>query len=437
MKDRLGLPQIATPASPGAPAEFEGRSAYGPSHVHWDDADLIIMTQFEFQRYRDPLRRPALIVDRDYDKHWGGRQVTGQEMMDWLRRHRLQTQVAVQTGEAQIDGGESFEYKEVETVLSDWRKRADYRGMNEVQPPLNLLSLNGKGSTEPHAFPQMYRYIKELSEGQPMVKYSGDKTTCCTVSYSNDKERRLQSFAVDLVSSTRFHIFGQRGAISAWHCDNAGVFTHARLQESGTSTPAIKFWPVYPGHRHPRQEQMIKAFATNTYGAPPLPENVKIPCIAMRAGYTLVMPPLTFHAPLTITDSLMLGGMGWSKKAMGQTLEGWGAVLKYPDLTNEDVPLQMRFIVTRLKADINADQAGCGCAKIKWRPILQDILVGAAEGMGITQGVGEDGKVMDVETMAVCYCVAGCGPLCTCQALGIPCDAKRCHKRNPGETAKD
>src|SRR5258705_13052656 len=75
----------------------------------------------------------------------------------------------------------------------------------------------------------------------------------------------------------------------------------------------------------------------------PNPAHIRV--ASLIAGDTLIMPPGTIHAPLTITDCLFRGGGGMQKKEMRRRMGASRFFSENGKCTNEDPPRQARSIL--------------------------------------------------------------------------------------------
>jgi hypothetical protein len=114
-----------------------------------------------------------------------------------------------------------------------------------------------------------------------------------------------------------FQIFGQAGAISSWHMDSIGPYTYITLEPNIMGKPAehvLKLWAyVRTDNLSAEEQREIKSSFIRDGGSfQPNPKHIRI--ISLVAGDTLIMPPGTIHAPITITDCLFRGGMVMQKR---------------------------------------------------------------------------------------------------------------------------
>lgn len=140
-----------------------------------------------------------------------------------------------------------------------------------------------------------------------------------------EKPTSSQPRFIDLESCVRFQILGQAGAISGWHMDNAAPYTWVTLEGNETEHTqpelVLKYWAVIATDLMTSDEIEHAREDFKKYGEKWLPKKEWIRTISLTCGDTLIMPPGTIHAPITVTDCLFRGGMCWDKRSFAcQTL---------------------------------------------------------------------------------------------------------------------
>ena len=67
------------------------------------------------------------------------------------------------------------------------------------------------------------------------------------------------------------------------------------------------------------------------------------------------MPPgaIAIHAPLTVEDCGMTGGMFWNYAGITRTLEHMATTAQNPHITNESMAIQLQSILRALKQEVN------------------------------------------------------------------------------------
>jgi len=95
-------------------------------------------------------------------------------------------------------------------------------------------------------------------------------------------------------------------------------------------------------------------------------EKYSVPLIGLFPGDTLVMCPENHnvHAPVTIEDCGMSGGMFWDSWCMKFTLEKILDQIKAPGINNEDPSKELIGILTTLKDQTSDSEIKTLCATI-------------------------------------------------------------------------
>ena len=80
------------------------------------------------------------------------------------------------------------------------------------------------------------------------------------------------------------------------------------------NTDVLKYWAVIKTDHltQERKDIILKEFAEQ--GPNWLPDTDLIHVISLIKGMTLIMPPGTIHAPITVTNCLFRGGMCWDER---------------------------------------------------------------------------------------------------------------------------
>lgn len=229
----------------------------------------------------------------------------------------------------------------------------------------------------------------------------------------------IMSRYVDLQSCIHFQIFGQAGAISAWHIDALGPYTHITLEPNVSGAPAedvLKLWAyVRTDHLSLAEHDEVKReFIAKGGDYKPPPDLIRV--IALVAGDTLVMPPGTIHSPITVTDCLFRGGMVMHQKYLKQSVEAWKFCNDNGNCTNESQPRQARSVLDYLRKLVHADPKACG---------YDEETIGEFDAAW---------KVISSDCMT-CKCSGGCKDRCGCkknsQRCGGSCHPKTAICNNP------
>ena len=155
----------------------------------------------------------------------------------------------------------------------------------------------------------------------------------------------------------RFQLCGQAGFVTGWHIDHHGVTTWVTVEGNRIDEPAesvLKYWAVIVLHQlTPIDKQaVLDDFAR--LGTHWMPDPRWIRVFSLIRGYTLIMPPGTIHAPITLTNCLMRGGMCWDKRFfISHHLPAWIYTSKYRDIvTNEDPANQTHSVLKWLHDEV-------------------------------------------------------------------------------------
>jgi hypothetical protein len=178
----------------------------------------------------------------------------------------------------------------------------------------------------------------------------------------------VMSKFIDLQSCIHFMIFGQAGAISSWHMDAIGPYTWITLEPNAIGNPAehvLKLWAyVRTDHLSVEEQEAIRtAFIRDGGNFQPPREHIRV--LSLVAGDTLIMPPGTIHAPITITDCLFRGGMVMQKREMRRSIQAWRFCSDNGGCTNENQPRQSRAILDYFGTLVKSDPAACGYRGVK------------------------------------------------------------------------
>jgi hypothetical protein len=289
----------------------------------------------------------------------------------------------------------------VETV-TNWQKPA--APFSNKNAPINLLNITDKTSgVTPFAISKECKLLEEA----------------CMYSWGNHIGKQpLESTAADFSNCIQFRIMAQRGAVSGFHMDNCGVITWVTMEalsddddEAGRDT--VKYWFIIPMHLLSSQEkdQVMKDFAKHGKDWQPKLK-CKLPSITLIKGDTLIMPPGTIHAPITLTDCFMVGGMCMHPRSVKESLAIWQYLSRYKDCTNKFQPAQARAVLDYVHNLVHESPSRHGytigqlhdfdrlCDEISGRSSLK------------------------------CDCKTGCAKRCGCSAVGQRC-GPRCHQGVP------
>ncbi|KAF2491318.1 hypothetical protein BU16DRAFT_468251 [Lophium mytilinum] len=149
---------------------------------------------------------------------------------------------------------------------------------------------------------------------------------------------------IDFYSCRSFNLYAQRGAVSGCHIDWLNG-TWARLWTG------LKAWPVMTNLTEQEMEDYKK------FESLYLPKKGRLEMIVLEPGDTLIMPPGTMvvHAPITIEDALMDGGMFWDDQQILSILRNIHTVANHPGLSNELVARQFAGVMDSLERWVDSD----------------------------------------------------------------------------------
>lgn len=236
--------------------------------------------------------------------------------------------------------------------------------------PINLLSLHCK---DDNVVPwPLAKHCTLLNEAAS----SSSSASQATYYASAGKEStEILSRFIDLQSCMHFQIFGQTGAISSWHMDSLGPYTWITLEPNYIGEPAehvLKLWAyIRTDHLPPIEVAAIrKAFIRDGGAFEPDPSLIRV--ISLVAGDTLIMPPGTIHAPITITDCLFRGGMVMQRCEMKRHMQAWRFCFDNGQCTNENQPKQTRAVLDYFATLVESDPISCGYAADEIREFKAD-----------------------------------------------------------------
>ena len=213
----------------------------------------------------------------------------------------------------------------------------DEPALSRSRPPLNFLNLKAAPIVEDEdvfdkitsANPFRFKLLNAICYRAECASIEG------TYGSSNvGKARRHPTVfgrELDLQSCLKFGLFAQRGSFSGWHVDALnGTFVKC--------IAGIKAWFI---HQYPLSDAEKAEFAEKGRNWRPHPSRVRL--ILLRPGDILYMPAgeLVPHAPVTVTDCLMRGGMLWDTLRMRDILSNIAWITENNDVTNEATAKQL------------------------------------------------------------------------------------------------
>lgn len=364
----------------GAQILNQGRPAQTSPRVK--DADFLFGNCADLEQWVVKGTGDKLFLLRDQAWLNTRPQCTGSTMLQELQangRSELLVEVQRLEKEFQFDQN-SVERLEINEVIKNWSIR------DQSKPPLNLLSLK---CTDDGTVPwPLAKHCNLLNQAASFAASTAQSAFYAT---AGKQSTEVISKAVDLQSCMHFQIFGQAGAISSWHMDSIGPYTYITLELNEDGQPpdsVLKLWAYVRTDHLPEdeREKVMQDFKRQGDDFRPNPAHIRV--ISLVAGDTLVMPPGTIHAPLTITDCLFRGGMVMQKKEMRRSMRAWRFCSENGNCTNEEQPRQARSVLDFFRNLLRADPAACGYAgegglvefEDDWRKIAGDSLVCKCKG---------------------------------------------------------
>lgn len=172
------------------------------------------------------------------------------------------------------------------------------------RPPRNLLNLASRTYRPcPHCLTQnRFKLIDELAyEARCYATNSLGKASECISG---------NHIVTDFENCLGFEILGQAYTASGWHKDSLGAGTWVRC-ESG-----VKLWPVVASLNDQQRDDFV------AYGEQWRPRTDEVPVLALFPGDILIMLAGNdnVHAPITMEDCYMTGGMFWDSQSIHATL---------------------------------------------------------------------------------------------------------------------
>lgn len=243
------------------------------------------------------------------------------------------------------------------------------RWIDDANPmPINLLNISCENiDVTPPPILARYDFMSRASAG---VEFEDRKAALGKQSKETVKiVRELKSiggkdvvgatFTADLKSCQRFQICGRAGAISGWHLDSSAPYTWVTLEGNRAGEvdeDVLKYWAVVDfGGLSQAQSAFHKSKFAREGPMWEVPVNL-IRVISLVKGDTLVMPPGTIHAPITVTNCLFRGGMCWSHTTfVRRTLVELEFISRHKNhVTNEEPAEQTAAILKWAESQITA-----------------------------------------------------------------------------------
>jgi hypothetical protein len=348
-----------------------------------------------------------LFVLRDHDWFKTRPSLTGSEFFKELQAKGTNKTLLLEVQELGKEIGgpnvNAVQPMAIDKILKRWSIR------DQSVPPINLLNLMCKDDAyQPWPLAKYCNLLNRAAASSASTAQSAFYAT------AGKESTEVMTKLIDLEACMHFQIFGQAGAISTWHMDAIGPYTYLTLEPNVEGEPAenvLKLWAyVRTDHLSEVERAEIRLqFKQNHENFKPKPEHIRI--LALVAGDTLIMPPGTIHAPITISDCLFRGGMVMQKRQMWRSMREWRFCSDNDRCTNENQPRQARSMLDFFKSEVYADPAACG--------------YGGENGVGI-MSFEDDYRKLSGACM-VCSCKGGCkNRKCGCQLNTQRCGSQ-CH----------
>ena len=383
----------------------EGRAAQ--TSESRKEADFLAGNCKELEEWLISGTGDKLFVLRDNDWFNTRPSLSGSEMFNELQAKSMNKTLLLEVQELgkQIGGPNTnaVQPMTIDEILKRWSVR------DQSMAPINLLNLMCKDDAyQPWPLAKHCNLLNQAAASCASIAQSAFYAT------AGKESTEVITKLIDLEACMHFQIFGQAGAISTWHMDAIGPYTYITLEPNVEGQPpehVLKLWAFVRIDNLSQAEQMDirRRFKQDNENFKPNPEHIRI--IALVAGDTLIMPPGTIHAPITITDCLFRGGMVMQKKQMWRSMREWRFCADNDRCTNENQPRQARSILDFFRREVHASPEACG--------------YGGENGVGVV-AFEQDWEKISGSCM-VCSCKAGCKTRkCGCQLNTQRCGSQ-CH----------
>jgi hypothetical protein len=329
-----------------------------PAQTNEDDllADFLIGDCKDLESWLLNGKGDKMFVLRDEDWFNTRPSISATEIFQQLQASSVNKQLVVEVQELEkvlTPKSRAVQTMPMEEVVQRWAVK------DQSKAPINLLSLMCRDEGyQPWPLTKHCNLLNQAAASTASRAYSA-----LQASAGKQATEAITRF-VDLESCQRFMIFGQAGAISSWHMDAIGPYTYITLEPSSPGclkNDVLKLWAYIRTDNLLESERnaILADFAKNPNFTPD-PKNIKV--ISLVVGDTLIMPPGTIHAPITVTDCLFRGGMVMQKRQMRNHIESWRWICENGHCTNEEQPRQSRSILDFFKHEVCASSTACGYA---------------------------------------------------------------------------
>jgi hypothetical protein len=238
----------------GQPAQTSHRAS---------DADFLFGDCRELERWIVDGTGDKLFLLRDIDWLHTRPKTSGSTMLRELQANgHSDLLIEVQKLEKEFQFNKnSVESLEIRDVIKSWLAR------DQSKPPLNLLSLK---CTDDGTVP--WPLAKHCNLLNHAAAFSASTAQSAFYATAGKQSTEVISKAIDLQSCMHFQIFGQAGAISAWHMDSIGPYTYITLEPNEEGQPpdsVLKFGRTTSRKTSSRRSCWISSGAARTSGRTP------------------------------------------------------------------------------------------------------------------------------------------------------------------------
>jgi len=395
----------------------EGK-AHGVTEWSYDEADYLLFTEDEYFEWLQKNLPPRPVVVRDAAARRQRAMASTEDFLDDLGI-MAESLVDVQHWDP-VTGGMTTTQKRGRELKETWH--------TVTGSPLNLLNL---GDHSLHQFPNAIAATPACGFLQKLCGLTND-----AIYYSLPRGHReepgsrgpgkkpIECYApTDIKNCAQLRIAAQAGAVSSWHADMLGPFTVVtvlRHRRHGTpeaeqekDVDILKHWPIFPLDQLDEAERLASLDEFKRLGTAWRPTPTQgIPVISLIGGDTIVVPPRMIHAPVTITNVSMAGGMFFDERHLLSHLRSWLFLTENNDkCTNEPPPKQTKAILTLARQFVLADPIRYGI-----RPDQVDEFNDLCN------------KI--IELTYSCDCPGKCRKSCECVRYEVSC-GPLCHPTHP------
>ena len=409
-----------------------GKAVHPGCSCATDRGEYLVMTEEEYFYWAQNLVDPQLVVirDRRYIER-SGEPYSGQQLLDDIGRLPQKSTIAIQdwskkpracsrnvrTGEEQLACCISAENLPISEVLQRWEST----NFTSLHPPLNLLNIQEfRPRYPPSGFTRYFNFLDRAANYSAITTKLAVDPESTTIGKSS-----LRVAGNDISACRRFSILAQGGMFSSFHMDHLGVWTgctleptmhdasHARfISPPGRppiNTSPLKYW-LFVSFKDCSEDEItheMQRFAS--YGGDYVPSPpARLIAVSLVEGDTIIMPPGTIHAPVTVTDCFFRGFTGVHPEYIDSTIRTWDWLIKNPDCTNEVPSHETRRILEFYIRNVLANPLSHGVPDI-------DSFLAKCRSFGVSSFSCRRSCTSRRSS------IKGRKAACSCQMIGIPC----------------